>query len=279
MRTVHVLASSHERANSLAEQLHRQLASIGYALRRTEYQRTLFGDVQIGESIRQMRRADIVLAIIAEFSANVLFELGYAAALGKPLLIVTSREIEFPAELAKLHSLRLDLASPEAVYEIARALERVSVDRPLPRRNYDSLDSKLRSYWSDPDYFDAIEPQEFEALVWELCQADGFQPTHLEGDRDIGFDFALQNYAGHRLALVEVKKPERSTRLSIGVVQRLMGNVFALEADCGVIVSPSEFTRSALDFAEKCHPRIELWGMARLVRSPREDGPRMIVPG
>ena len=100
-----------------------------------------------------------------------------------------------------------------------------------------------------------ISPRELEYRLMEVFHRQGFDQVDLTADRqDGGYDIHLQRadpLLGKQTYLVEVKRYKRDRKVDISPVRSLLGVVLANDAERGILVTTSSFSKAALDFAEK----------------------------
>jgi TIR domain len=82
------------------------------------------------ESIRSaIKAASLVVADLTSSNPNVMYELGFAQALGKPLLIIASSSRSIPFDLARVRVVIYDVANPnEFVERLARSITQALKD-------------------------------------------------------------------------------------------------------------------------------------------------------
>jgi len=102
-----------------------------------------------------------------------------------------------------------------------------------------------------------ITPREFEEVVAELFADMGARVQITPKTRDGGYDLAayLPSAVGEFLCLVEVKRNRPDRPVSVGVVRALYGVVSDTDANAGMIVTTSYFSREAKVFQER-HQRL-----------------------
>lgn len=112
----------------------------------------------------------------------------------------------------------------------------------------------------DPKRIYSLTPRNFEELVGELLEKEGFNVTITKQTRDGGKDlFIAQNHRlGDFLFYVECKKYSMSNPVGVNVVRELYGTVAADRATAGLIVTSSYFTKDAIDFTQKIQHQMNL---------------------
>jgi HJR/Mrr/RecB family endonuclease len=82
---------------------------------------------------------------------------------------------------------------------------------------------------------------------------------------EYGYDFAATDRWNQRL-LVEVKKRNPNSKISISVVQQLLGAAHAYGDGPALLISTADFTESARRFAGAQGGRVQLWTIEELSR-------------
>ncbi|MFJ6550836.1 restriction endonuclease [Streptomyces luteogriseus] len=151
------------------------------------------------------------------------------------------------AEVARRAAAALDDAAREAAEQLEApavppgrsAVEVVAVD-------YAAL---------TPEEFDyaALTPEEFEEAIAALCERDGCSGVEVVGGAgDLGADVVAVTPDGRRI-VVQCKHYDESHRVGSQDLQRFGGTCFTVhEADVAVLVSTSDFTAPALEYAQQC---------------------------
>ncbi|MFF5846695.1 restriction endonuclease [Streptomyces massasporeus] len=99
----------------------------------------------------------------------------------------------------------------------------------------------------------ALTPEEFEEAIAALCERDGCSGVEVVGGAgDLGADVLAVTPDGRRI-VVQCKRYDASHRVGSQDLQRFGGTCFTVhEADVAVLVSTSDFTAPALEYAEQC---------------------------
>ncbi|MEU2913067.1 restriction endonuclease [Streptomyces massasporeus] len=156
---------------------------------------------------------------------------------------------------------RAAAALDEAAREAAEQLEASAVSR---RRSaveamavdYDALTPEEADHaapTSEEVDHAALTPQEFEEAIAALCERDGCSDVEVVGGAgDLGADVVAVTPDGRRI-VVQCKRYDESHRVGSQDLQRFGGTCFTVhEADVAVLVSTSDFTAPALEYAEQC---------------------------
>ncbi|WP_432058296.1 restriction endonuclease [Streptomyces sp. bgisy022] len=104
-----------------------------------------------------------------------------------------------------------------------------------------------------PAAYDALDPYEFEEAMAELCRRDGCCDVEVVGGAgDLGADVVARTPDG-RLLVVQCKRYGDTNRVGSQDMQRFGGTCFTVHgADVAVMVTTSDFTGPALEYAEQC---------------------------
>ncbi|GAB2746269.1 restriction endonuclease [Streptomyces bullii] len=104
----------------------------------------------------------------------------------------------------------------------------------------------------DVDY-DALTPEEFEAAIAALCARDGCSAVEVVGGAgDLGADVVAVTPDGRRVVL-QCKRYGDANRVGSQDLQRFGGTCFTVhEADVAVLVTTSDFTTPAVEYADQC---------------------------
>jgi hypothetical protein len=252
----------------LAHYLSQKLRDFGVGI--TSLHDSVESGHQIKEAVQDViKQCSVVIALVTKASANVFYEMGYAEGIGKKIIILRDAEIPLPSDLRSVPMIAFNKSDSSFIYPLMEILEEevatLGEDKPdnLLRDNPERVFDLYREHRGS---FERIDNKTFEEIVRRLFQKHGFQ-VELYSDRSpASFDFAVEGLEGAKRVVVEVKKYNSSGKISVGQVQQLLGAVVAERADFGVMISPSEYTRTAVDFVSRCKPKVELWNMEELAR-------------
>ncbi|MGW0147340.1 restriction endonuclease [Streptomyces sp. NPDC003333] len=98
-----------------------------------------------------------------------------------------------------------------------------------------------------------LDPDAFERTVAGLCLRDGCSDVEVVGGAgDLGADVTAVTPDGRRL-IVQCKRYCETNKVGSQDLQRFGGTCFTVhEADIAVVVTTSDFTAPALEYAERC---------------------------
>lgn len=135
---------------------------------------------------------------------------------------------------------RAAAALDEAAREAADELEAAAVPRPRP------------AVETVADY-DALTPEAFEEAIADLCERDGCAGVDVVGGAgDLGADVVAVAPDGRRV-VIQCKHYGESHRVGSQDLQRFGGTCFTVhEADVAVLVTTSDFTTPAVEYADRC---------------------------
>jgi restriction system protein len=144
------------------------------------------------------------------------------------------------------------ISVPEAIVEVCTHLE----------------EELYRAVVANPDLIYKISPRDFERLVAELLDRQGYEITLTPPSKDGGFDMyaAKSTELGQFLFLVECKKYARERPVQVDIVRALYGTVQAKKATAGIVVTTSSFTRGAKQFQQKLKHQLHLRDYVNLRR-------------
>ncbi|MEU6773689.1 restriction endonuclease [Streptomyces sp. NPDC046759] len=101
--------------------------------------------------------------------------------------------------------------------------------------------------------FDELDPDGFEQAVADLCARDGCRAVQVVGGAgDLGADIVATTTEGRRV-VVQCKQYSDAHKVGSQDMQRFGGTCFTIhEADIAVLVTTSDFTAPALEYARQC---------------------------
>lgn len=106
-------------------------------------------------------------------------------------------------------------------------------------------------------------PDAFEKLVAALFSSMGYETIVSQYSKDNGID-VIATAPGGKGALIQVKRYAPGNNVSIDTIQRLRGIVAELEAPRGLVVTTADFTKPAIESAQRMD-RLSLLSGDRLV--------------
>ena len=130
-------------------------------------------------------------------------------------------------------------------------------------------DSLLRRAKKDPRIIHSFSPREFEEMVCELLDKQGFEVKLTKQTRDGGKDIIVvqKSVLGEFCIYVECKKYDISRPISVGLVRELYGTVMVDNATAGMIITTSHFSKDAKEYTEQIKHRMTLKDYNDLVQA------------
>jgi restriction system protein len=113
---------------------------------------------------------------------------------------------------------------------------------------------------ANPEELYSLEPRKFEELVADILRARGYEITLTPPSKDGGFDMfaARKDDLGSFLYLVECKRYAPSHKVGVSVVRSLHGVVQQKQANAGIVITSSFFTKGAKEFQENVPHQMHL---------------------
>lgn len=212
-------------------------------------------------------QADIFIAVISDKSPNVFYELGYATALGKKVLIVSDIDTELPSDIKQFTFIRVDNnLTNSAYYNVFNFLEKARIEEKQVEGNIKDLKSFLIAMKENPQIVDRITASELEDFFYNYFREIGVSVDKPKKSIDYGFDLTLYDWENHKKTIVEVKKHNKNSKVAVNTIQQVIGVVNIYEADHALIITTSEFTSSAKEYASTIDRKIELWDLDYLFK-------------
>lgn len=111
-----------------------------------------------------------------------------------------------------------------------------------------------------PEAVYSLSSREFEELVAELLNEQGYAVELTPPSKDGGFDMyaARKNGLGEFLFLVECKRYAPGHPVGVQIVRALHGVVQQEQATAGIVVTTSRFTKGAIEFQQSARHKLSL---------------------
>lgn len=115
---------------------------------------------------------------------------------------------------------------------------------------------------NNPGLMYQMTPRNFEELVAELLEREGFKVNLTKQTRDGGKDIfvAQKNRLGNFLYYVECKQYAPENPVGVNLVRELYGTISADRATAGLLVTSSYFTSDAISFTQNIQHQLSLKG-------------------
>lgn len=261
MKNVYI-SSSHKHVDDfLTFNVKRELEEYGYKIINTEqidFNKTISPEYYIN-------KCDVFIAIIKFAEPVLFFEIGYASALSKKIIIISNNEDEIPYFLKNYSFIKTDSYHTSIGHQLTQILSNLAFELNHDLSYPNNLKEFIHSYRINPQIIERLTEREFEQIVFNHFQhSTDYLPEEPTSAKDYGYDMILNNYKKHQRTLVEIKKYNPNSKVSINVVQQLIGAMSLYNADYGILLTTSTFTLSARDFAQSLPYKIELWDLKYL---------------
>ena len=264
MRNIYISCSFKHKEDLFAFNLKRDLIEMGYEVVNNENNESFFDDSKSTPEY-WISRADVFIAILKDKNPFVFYELGYATALGKKVLIISESEYDLPFSLKNYNYIRYDSGTSNSIYNVINFLQKTTVeDKSLPS-NISTFKDLILNIQQNPQVIDRVSGPEFEKFILNYFQQIGATIRPISA-AEYGYDFMLYGWEGCDRTLIEVKKYNKNSKVSVNTIQQVVGAMNIGAADRAIIISTSEFTTSAIHFAASMKKPIELWDINFLVK-------------
>ena len=134
------------------------------------------------------------------------------------------------------------------------------LDQPRIEIIADVGESMIREIRKRPELIHQLNPRKFEEFVAELLRRNGFDVQLTPRSKDGGLDMFVRekNALGTFLYLVECKKYRPDRPVQVKVVRELFGTLYNQQANAGILVTTSQFTKGAKEFQQKHEFQLQL---------------------
>lgn len=121
-------------------------------------------------------------------------------------------------------------------------------------------DSLLKQARDNPQIIHSFTPREFEKMVRELLDKQGYEVQLTKQTRDGGKDLIVvqKSLLGQFSIYVECKKYDTHRPISVGLIRELYGTITADAVTAGMMITTSYFTKDAKEFTERIKHRMSL---------------------
>ena len=198
--------------------------------------------------VSEIQSADVVLGLLDESSNNVVFELGYALGRSKQVIVVASDETQIPLELSNVPYVRLEEIDERTLFNILATVGALTGGLSGKENKIEPLigDNNL-----DFRHSVSIGTEEFERTVLECFKQTGAEVNIADPALTPGLDFFIHYSRLDKLFALAFKRYSLRGLVSLDVVREILAAVEENSADGGMLVSTSEFTNSAREFAKR----------------------------
>jgi hypothetical protein len=122
-----------------------------------------------------------------------------------------------------------------------------------------------------PEFMYEISPRQFEELIAELLEKNGYKVdlTPISNDGGVDIYASQKSDLGSFLYLVQCKRNAPKNKVGIEVVTNLYGVLQKNRATAGLVVTSSFYTRGAKKFQSEVEHQMSLWDYTALVENIR----------
>jgi restriction endonuclease Mrr len=263
-----IFVSHTSRDKELAANLAAHLRESGYTVALP--QDFALGREVLGEISAAIRSAAVVVALLTEMNANVFYELGLATGANVPVIVAVRHTDSLPWDVRAVPYVQLTGDMPRDAQAIARRAEELkglATARPVELA---SAEATLTEASRNPGYLDALSPVDFERLVAKLFEDRGYNVTAADRSADAGVDLIIRESNNKEIVLVELKKLNQQSRVSVDSVRTLWGALSLAGASVGLLISSSGFTQAALALASGSPVILRTLGELLAAKSARD---------
>lgn len=265
MKKIYISSFSKSTDDYYSFNLKSDLSALGYEIVNKDTNPFSYNDERRVTPEFLISQSDVFIAIIKEKSPFVFYELGYAAALGKKVLIICDSEFDLPESLRNYNYARFDSTLSNTLYTVINFLQRTTIEENSLKENISTLKDFIQQTKLNPQIIDRVSGAELEELVYNYFVGIGANVERPKSTAEhYGFDLMLYQWEGHKKTLIEVKKYNKNSKVSVNTIQQVVGAINIYNASHAVIITTSEFTASALEYAKIIDRRIELWDINTL---------------
>jgi len=263
MRRVFISYPFHDReARMFARFLHEHLPSLGVEPVAVDDALEAGDNWQMGIT-DQINKCSVFISFVDRENPNVMFELGYALAKNKKIIIVGDFE-RMPSDLRSMTYVPRDSHPYDVLMHVEKYLSRdVGGLPPFASVDIENPQAAVIQLLERPDLLDTIGPREFEDLIARWFVSKGMHIEQSMAARDYGYDLLVEPFRNNR-AVVEVKRYKSTSQVPLTVVRQLLGSMVPDHIPYGIVVSSAPFTKSAMFFAQDIEPTILLWTLEDL---------------
>lgn len=134
------------------------------------------------------------------------------------------------------------------------------VPQPIQIAVIDTNTALVERLRLEPELLRDLTPRRFEEIVAELLSQQGYSVELTPPSQDGGFDMyaARKDGLGRFLFLVECKRYTPPNKVGVSIVRSLHGVVQQQQANAGIVVTSSFFTRGAKEFQQRIPYQVQL---------------------
>lgn len=212
------------------------------------------GENLADDILAAIRNSDVLICLLTDVSANVFFELGYAFGIRKPAVIVTKTTPNLSGPIGNMPTVRVDEIDEKAAFQVLAAIASLPVGITPVEKDADIVRRTLES----PNNWGLMDSVEFERRVAAWFNNAGVK-ARFAGPGDRGFDILAHDNRTNKKYIIETKNYSAGRLASIEVVRHLVDAVAANDCDAGILITTTDFTQSAREYAKRSGVPLLLW--------------------
>lgn len=203
---------------------------------------------------KEVEDSSAVVAVVDRPNNNLFINLAYLLGRGKNVWIVSTDFEHLPGILRRASFVKSEGRDTNNIL-IDQIRERLQIEVPTAddMKDFYSLVSWLRE---DTGRITGLSSKDFERLVLTILSDVGLR--YESAMRTPEMDMVFSDPQSHTLIFVEVKNYMAGQKLGVGTVERSVANASSRGCDFTVLISPNDFTQSALEYSKLCAPPVWL---------------------
>lgn len=207
-----------------------------------------------------VKKCDYFICVFDSNNPNVMLELGYAMGKNKNIILIAEHN-DIPYDLKNFEYIKKGDNINEIVMELNK---RIYLSHPALKERicYSDYKENIMRAIEDKEFLDSMNYRDFEKIIYEYLKAQNIPVIYQGQARDTGYDFQIPE----RNCVVEVKKYNRNGKISLSVIRAFIGTMIENDADKGIIISSTEFTKSAINFVQNLEQHIVLLSLQDLIK-------------
>lgn len=206
-----------------------------------------------------VKKCDYFICVFDSNNSNVMLELGYAMGKNKNIILIAEYN-DIPYDLKNFDYIKRSDNINEIVMELNK---RLYLSSPIPKEMicYSDYKENIVKAIEDKEFLDSMNYRDFENIIYEYLKAQNLPIIYQGKERDTGYDFLIPKYS----CVVEIKKYNRNGKISLSVIRSVLGIMVESNANKGIIISSTEFTKSAINFVQNLEHDIVLLSLQDLI--------------
>lgn len=207
-----------------------------------------------------VKKCDYFVCVFDSNNPNAMLELGYAMGKNKNIILIAEHN-DIPYDLKNFEYIKRTDNINGIVMELNR---RLSLSTPVVKKmtHYNDYKESIMRAIEDKEFLDSINYVDFENIIYEYLKAQNIAAVYQGQARNASYDFQIPKFN----CVVEVKKYNRNGKISLSVVRELIGTMVEYGAERGIIISSTEFSRSAINFVQNLEQHIILLSLKDLIK-------------